>query len=172
MLRRDEKMVRRSELAVNAARREYYPDITLNGGYYNMGGMPDMYMFRADIKVPLYWFRKQRPGVTERATEVAQARRTLEATGRTLIFRIEDDYTMAEASLKLVGVYRDTVIPQASLTLESSLSSYETGKVDFVTVLGNYVAILEYEMNYYEQLQTAYLAIVRLEEMTGKRLLS
>ena len=172
LIRRDEKMIQRSELAVNAARKDYYPDITLNGGYYNMGRMPDMYMFRADIKVPLYWFRKQRPGVTEQANEVVQARRTLEATGQNLNFRIQDDYTMAEASLKLVSLYRETVIPQASLTLESSLSSYETGKVDFLTVLSNYITILEYEMNYYEQLQNAYLALARLEEITGRRLLS
>lgn len=171
MIRRDEKMIQRSELAVNAARKEYYPDVTLNGGYYNMGRMPDMYMFRADIKVPLYWFRKQRPQVTEQANELVQARRTLQATTQNLEFRIQDDYSMAEAALKLVTLYRDTVIPQASLTLESSLSSYETGKVDFLTVLSNYITILEYEMNYYEQLQNAYLALARLEEMTGRRLL-
>ena len=171
MIRRDEKMIQRSELAVNAARKEYYPDITLNGGYYNMGRMPDMYMFRADIKVPLYWFRKQRPNVTEQANELVQARRTLQATTHNLEFRIQDDYSMAEAALKLVTLYRETVIPQASLTLESSLSSYETGKVDFLTVLSNYITILEYEMNYYEQLQNAYLALARLEEMTGRRLL-
>src|ERR1035437_75082 len=48
MLGRDRKMVERSELAVNMARKEYYPDVTLNAGYYFMGGMPPMYEVRAD----------------------------------------------------------------------------------------------------------------------------
>jgi outer membrane protein, heavy metal efflux system len=172
MLRRDEKMIQRSELAVNQARKEYYPDVTLNGGYYSMGSMPPMYMFRADIKVPLYWFRKQRAGVTEQATGLQQSRATLQATEQSLAYQIRDDMTMVDAAARLANLYRQTVIPQASVTLESSLSSYEAGKVDFLTVLTNYITIVEYEMNYIEQLQNLFLAMSRLEEMTGKRLLA
>ncbi len=172
MLRRDEKMIQRSELAVNQARKEYYPDVTLNGGYYSMGSMPPMYMFRADVKVPLYWFRKQRAGVTEQATGLQQSRATLQVTQQSLAYQIRNDLTMVDAATRLVNLYRQTVIPQASVTLESSLSSYEAGKVDFLTVLTNYISIVEYEMNYIEQLQNLFLAMSRLEEMTGKRLLA
>ena len=45
------------------------------------------------------------------------------------------------------------MVPQASLALESSLASYETGAVDFLSVLTNFITVLEYEMNYYEELQ-------------------
>ena len=172
MLRRDEKMIQRSEVNVNMARKEFYPDFTLNGGYYNMGSMPPMYMFRADVKIPLYWFRKQRAGVTEQAAGLQQARATLRATEQSLNYQIRNDLTMAEAAARLVSLYRETVIPQASLTLESSLSSYEAGRVDFLTVLMNYITIVEYEMNYNEELQNLFLALSRLEEMTGRRLLS
>ena len=77
---------------------------------------------------------------------------------------------MAETSLQLVKLYGKTVIPQASLALESSLSSYETGSVDFLSVYMNYITIVEYQMNYYEELQNFYLALTRLEEMTGRPL--
>ncbi|MBL8216660.1 MAG: TolC family protein [Bryobacterales bacterium] len=171
MIRRDEKMIQRSELAVNQARKEYLPDVTLNGGYYWMGSMPNMYMFRADVKVPLYWFRKQRNGVTEQAMGLQQARATLQATEQSLGYQIRNDYTMAEAAAKLARMYQDTVLPQARLTLESSLSSYETGRGDFLGVLMNSLTVVEYEMNYWEQLQNLVLALVRLEEMTGRKLL-
>jgi len=171
MLRRDEKMIQRSEVGVNMARKEYYPDFTLNGGYFSMGSMPSMYMFRADIKIPLYWFRKQRAGVTEQAAALQQARATLRSTEQSLNYQIRNDLTMAEAASRLVNLYRETVIPQASVTLESSLSSYEAGKVDFLTVLMNYITIVEYEMNFNEELQNMFLALSRLEEMTGRRLL-
>lgn len=167
MLRRDEKMIQRAELALNMARKEYYPDFTLNAGYYNMGGMPDMYMFRADFKIPLYFFRKQRAAVTEQAQNLVESRKVLEATNQSLHFRIQDDYLMAQTSEQLIRLYGQTVIPQAALTLESSLFSYETGAVDFLTVLMNFIAVLEYETNYYEELENFYLALSRLEEMTG-----
>ena len=171
MLRRDEKMIQRAEVAVNAARKEYYPDFTLNGGYYNMGGMSPMYMFRADFKIPLYYFRKQRAAVTEQSQTLAESRKTYEATNQGLHFRIQDDYLMAETSSQLVQLYGKTVIPQASLALESSLASYETGSVDFLSVFMNYITVVEYEMNYYEELQNFYLALARLEEMTGRQLI-
>jgi outer membrane protein TolC len=171
MLRRDQKMIERAEVAVNMARKDYYPDITLNGGYYNMGSMPDMTMFRVDFKIPLYFFRKQRAAVTEQALTLTQSRKVFEATNQGLHFRLQDDYLMAQTSEQLVRLYRETVIPQASLALESSLASYETAAVDFLTVFMNYITVVEYEMNYYEELQDLYVALARLEEMTAMQLL-
>jgi outer membrane protein, heavy metal efflux system len=170
MLQREEKMIQRREAAVNAARKEYYPDFTLNGGYYSMGRMPDMYMFRADFKIPLYYFRKQRAAVTEQSQALAATRRGYEAASQSLSYRIQDDFAMAEASARLADLYGKTVIPQAGLTLESSLAAYEAGKVDFLNVLMNAITIVEYEMNYQEELQNFHTALARLEEMTGKEL--
>ncbi len=170
MLRRDQKMVERAELAVNLARKEYYPDYTLNAGYFNMGSMPDMYMFRVDFKLPLYFFRKQRSGVAEQATNVSLSRRMYESDANNLAFRIRDDYLMAGASARLMKLYTDTVVPQAQLALESSLASYETGSVDFLTVLTNFMTTLEYELNYHEELMNFDVALARLEEMTGMKL--
>jgi cobalt-zinc-cadmium efflux system outer membrane protein len=170
MLRRDQKMIERTEVAVNMARKEYYPDYTLSAGYYNMGSMPAMYMARVDFKLPAYFWRKQRAGVAEQVNSLAQARRTFEATGQNLTFRIQDDYLMAQASHRLMDLYSQTVVPQSSLALESSLASYETGSVDFLSVLSNFGMVLDYEMNYYEELVSYELALARLEEMTGQAL--
>ncbi len=167
MLRRDQKMIERTELALNLARKDYYPDYVLSGGYFNQGRMADMWQFRVDFKLPAYFWRKQRAGVAEQAQSVSQTRRTYEATNQALHFRIKDDYLMSTASNRLMKLYGQTVIPQASLALESSLASYETGTIDFLSVLTNYVTVVEYEMNYYEELQNYYLALSRLEEMTG-----
>jgi outer membrane protein TolC len=170
MLRRDQKMIQRSELTVNSARKDYYPDVTLSGGYFNQGSMPPMYQFQASFKVPMYYWRKQRAAVNEQVSMLWQARHTYEATDQSLHYRIQDDYTMAQASLKLMRLYMQTVVPQGNLALESSLSNYETGSVDFLSVLTNFTMILDYEMNYYEEALNYSLALSRLEEMTGVRL--
>lgn len=170
MLRRDQKMVERTELALNLARKEYYPDYALNAGYFNMGSMPPMYEFRADFKLPLYFWRKQRAGVAEQADNLVQARKSYEATGQNLMFRIKDDYLMAAASERLMKIYSNTVVPQASLAFESSLAGYEAGTLDFLSVLSNFSNVLDYEMNYYEELLSFNLALSRLEEMTAERL--
>lgn len=170
MLRRDQKMIERSEIAVNSARKEYYPDMTLSGGYFNQGGMPPMYQFQASFKVPLFYWRKQRAGVNEQVSMLSQAKRTYEATDQSLHARIQQDFTMAQASAKLMKLYTQTVVPQGNMALESSLSTYETGSVDFLSVLTNFTTVLDYEMNYYDEALNYALALSRLEEMTGQPL--
>jgi outer membrane protein TolC len=168
-LMRDQKSIERAGAALNLARANYYPDFAVNGGYYYMGAMPPMYMFRADIKLPLRRART-RAEITEKSVEVAQARHVYEAAARDLEFRIQDEYSAAETAQKLVDLYGQTIIPQARLAVESSLASYETGATDFLSVLSNHVAAFEYEMNYHEQMQEYHLALARLEELTGVEL--
>jgi outer membrane protein TolC len=167
LLRREQKMIERTELALNLARKEYYPDYTISGGYFYMGGMPAMYTARVDFKLPAYFWRKQRAGVAEQSANVSAAKHSYEAANQTLSFRVKDDYLLAETSYRLMTMYSTTVIPQASLALESGLASYETGAVDFLPVLMNFSTMVEYELNYHEEVVNYFLALARLEEMTG-----
>jgi len=168
LLRRDQKTIERGQLAVNLARKEYYPDFTLNFGYFYMGSMPPMYEVRADVKVPLYYWRKQRAGVNEQVSSLSQARRGYEATDQALHLKITDEYLAAQASARLMKLYSQTVVPQGGLALESSLAAYEAGTVDFLSVLTNVATVLEYEMNYHEEELNYLQALTRLEELTGK----
>jgi outer membrane protein TolC len=171
MLKRDQKMIERSELALNLARKDYYPDYSLTAGYFNMGGMPAMYQFRADVKLPVYFWRRQRAEVAEQSYLLSQSKRTYEATGQSLLYRIKDDFLMAQASWRLTQMYQHTVAPQARLTLESSLPGYETGGGDFLGLLMNLAALLDAERSYHEELINYHLALIRLEEMTGLKLI-
>jgi outer membrane protein TolC len=168
---RDQKMAERAETSLNLARKDYYPDYAITGGYYNMGGLPPFYSFRADIRIPIFFRSKQRAEVTEQAIAVSQARHAYEATGLALDYRLADDYSQADTAYQLVEAYRTTILPQAQLTVESSLASYRTGGVDFMSVLNNQTAALDYEMDYHEQMLNYHLSIVRLEEVTGMDLI-
>lgn len=170
MLQRDQKMIERSQLTLNLARKDFYPDYTLSGGYYNMGRMPDMYQFQVSFKLPTSFARKQRPAVAEQVALASQARNNMRADSQTIAFRIKDEYLTWQTSNRLAKLYADTVVPQSNLTLESSLASYESGSVDFLTVLTNFISILEYEMNYHEEMLNGHLAAARLEELTGVEL--
>ena len=164
---KDQAMTERAELEVNLARKDYYPDYALSGGYYNQGGLPPMFSFRADVKIPVYFRSKQRAALTEQTQVLSEARHSFQATAQSLNFRIADDYSMAETSLQLINLYQKTVIPQAKLAVDSALASYETGTIDFLSVLNNNAAALEYEMDYHEQMLNYHQALSRLEEASG-----
>jgi cobalt-zinc-cadmium efflux system outer membrane protein len=165
-LLRDRIMVDRSQLAIDAARREYKPDFAVSGGYYYMGAMKPMYEVRFDVKLPL-----RRTGraaaVAEQLSSAEGARNTYESTRLSVQGRVQEEFQMASTSVRLARLYRDTVLPQARLGLESSMSSYQTGTVDFLSVLASFGAVLEYEMTYFDELASYHIAVSRLEEMTG-----
>jgi outer membrane protein TolC len=135
-----------------------------------MGSMGTMYELRADVKVPLYFWRKQSAGVAEQAIGLTAARRDYEAADQQLRFQIQDAYQSAQASAKLMKIYSETVAPQASLALESSLLAYGDGRVDFLSVISDYIMSFDYAMNYYDESLNYMLALARLEEMTGQQL--
>jgi outer membrane protein, heavy metal efflux system len=163
---REQRMIERSEVALSAARKDYYPDFAVTGGYYNMGSMPPMYTFRADVKIPV-WSKRLRAGVTEQANTVAEARRNYESAQNSLTFRIQDEYLAAESAKKLMDIYASTVIPQANLALESALAGYQAGQGDFMGVLQNFMTSVEYEMNFHEEMQNFHSALARIEEMSA-----
>jgi outer membrane protein, heavy metal efflux system len=170
MLRRDQIMIGRSELAVDAARKEYKPDFGVTGGYYYMGAMPPMYEFRFEMTIPLQRARRA-AAVAEQLSSVQDAKSTYDSTRLGLQGRLQEEYQMASTSVRLARLYRDTVLPQARLALESSMASYQTGAVDFLSVLTNFGTVLEYEMTYFEELTSYHTAVSRLEEMTGTALM-
>jgi outer membrane protein TolC len=169
-LQRDQKMIERSQLSLNLARKDFYPDYTITGGYFNMGSMPDMYQLQVSFKLPTSFSRKQRPAVAEQVALGSQARSNMRADSQSLAYRIKDEYLTWQTSNRLAKLYADTVVPQSNLTLESSLASYQAGTVDFLTVMMNFISILEYEMNYHEEMLNGHLAAARLEELTGVEL--
>jgi cobalt-zinc-cadmium efflux system outer membrane protein len=159
-------MMERSELALNLARKDSYPDYALTGGYFNMGGMPPMYQFRADIKLPLE-FGRRRAEVREQWQSAAAARHEYTAATQSLSYRIEDAYLTAQTAYKLMTLYQETAIPQAHLALQSSLIAYQNGTAEFLAVFMNHIAVVEYEMDYHEQMLAYDLAVSQLEELTG-----
>ena len=171
ILLRDQKIVEHSELAVNLARKDFYPDYAVTGGYYNQGSMAPLYSVRLDIGLPVFPSRKQRPALTERVDDLWAARHNYEASEQSIRAQIKQDYAIARTSLDLMKLYRDTAIPQAKLAIESALPSYESGDLDFLSVLTNYTTVIDLEMDYHVGMLNYHLALARLEEATGLALI-
>jgi cobalt-zinc-cadmium efflux system outer membrane protein len=166
MLKREQVMIDRSRLAVDLARLDYKPDFAVSGGYAYAGEMPAMYEFRVDVTIPLQRSRRA-AAVAEQRSLASAAQLSFDTTRLSIRARLHEDFEMASTSSRLALLYRDTVLPQARLALESSLASYQTGAIDFLSVLTNFTMVLEYEMAYFEELAEFHRAVSRLEEMTG-----
>ena len=160
--------VLRSGAALELAEREYYPDFALMAAYSNKDGLFPEWELGMRVRVPLYFWRRQRPAVAEAAytqTAAEEARRNVRTS---LAGRLQELYSMMEAGLRLRELYRDTLIPQASLTLDSARASYAVGKVDFLTVLSAFTSLLEYRVRYAETMGSLYGTRAEIGSLMGE----
>jgi outer membrane protein TolC len=169
-LLRAQEMIQRNELAVNLARKDFHSDYKVSAGYFYMGGMPEMYQFRVDIPIQIHRSQKQRPALDEQVHRLNESRRDFEAADQNLQFRVREAYFAAQTAYRLMNLYADTILPQSSLTIESSLLSYETGGTDFLSVLTNVMTKIDSQERYHEQRMMYELARARLEELTAVQL--
>jgi len=88
-----------------------------------------------------------------------------------LYFKLKDPFLKTTSDAKLLDIYKNSIIPQSTLALESSISSYRVGSVDFLSILSNQQTVLEYEMKYYEILVDYYKALATLESIAGEKLI-
>ena len=110
---------------------------------------------------------RQQPALNEQVQLLSEARHNFEAAQQNLQFRVREAYVAAETAFRLLKLYGDTILPQSSLTIESSLASYETGATDFLAVLSNIMSRIDMEQQSHEQELNYALAVAKLEELTG-----
>jgi outer membrane protein TolC len=125
-----------------------------------------MWQFRVDFKLPA-WLGKQRAEVSEQVFTASRARHSYEAADVEIQASIREQYTLAATSRKLVDLYEKSVIPEAQLALESSIASYQTGALDFLSVFSNFMNVVDYELMSHEEVMRFYVALAKLEELTG-----
>lgn len=166
-LKAAERSLDRNGLALDLAKKQYYPDFTISTGYANRGRFEGTWQVMAGVTVPLYFKRKQDYGVREAIADVSSAQEDLQTVKQSLFFRVKDLFLTAETSERLLELIGTGTLPQATLTLESSIASYAVGKVDFLTLLTNLLNVLNQELQYYQELTNFEKALARLEPMVG-----
>lgn len=166
-LKAQRRQVERAQYSLELANKDFYPDFSVGFAYTNRPGMPEMYSVNVGVKLPVYYRQKQRPAVEEATASQSAERRRLESMTAGLFFKIKDRYLAATTAQRLMKLYGSTIIPQASLSLESAIAGYEVGRVDFLTLLDNLVTLLNYELSYYEQLSNEEKAVAALEPLVG-----
>jgi outer membrane protein TolC len=171
VLKQRRTVVDQNRLSIDLARKDVRPDFTVGYSYMQRDGLPDMYGITLSTSLPLFRHRKQDMAIAAAAANLESARQ-MEASELTLLrYQVKQDFLEVQASEQLLKLYSQGILKQSSLTFESSISSYETGGVDFLNVLSNFLAVIDSELDQHEQVRNHEKALARLEEVTGLNLL-
>jgi outer membrane protein, heavy metal efflux system len=169
---RMQKMVERNQLAINLAHKDFLPDLSVGYMYEQRPAMPDMHGLTFTVNIPVFYRSKQREEVRQAKEEELSASSARDNRQNELYFDLKQNYLAAKASDNLLKLYSQAVVPQSSLALESSMSAYQVGNVDFLTVIGNFTTVLNYETDYYRELANYQTSLARMEALTGADLTS
>jgi outer membrane protein TolC len=169
-LKQRRALVDQDRLSVDLARKETRPDFSVGYLFMQRNGLPDMYGITLSTSLPIFHHRKQDMAVAEAAANLAAAQEMQANELTSLRYQVRQDFLEVQATEQLLKLYSQGVKPQSSLTLESSINSYETGGVDFLSVLSNFGAVIDAELDYHLQVTNHEKALARLEEATGLKL--
>jgi len=126
--------VERERLVIDLARRDFKPDLAVQAGYMNRGGLDPMWQAGVGVTLPLYRGRRH-AAVAEAEAGRRAAAFQVEAVRAQIRFRTREREAQLRAAERMATVYADGLLPQARLSYEASIASYQAGKVPFLTVL-------------------------------------
>jgi len=164
-----EQMIKAAEAKIAMARKEYFPDVTLNGTYYSRDSkdFPDMWSVTATFNIPIYFRTKQDEAVREGLAGLSEAKHELAATRLMIASAMRDTYTMIQTADHLMGLYRQALVPKNYQGYELALSGYVSGKVEALTVIATLKSFLDSEQLYWVQFTEREKAIARHETLIG-----
>jgi len=123
-----------SSAAASLARRDLKPDFSVQAGYMNRGGLDAMWLAGVGISWP-FNKKARESAVAEAEIRAKGGGHLAESLALQLAYRTRERYTRVKSIEQLVALYDGGILPQDEMTVEASLTSYQTGKVPFVSVL-------------------------------------
>ncbi len=171
VLKEAELMVEENAKEVELSKREFYPDFMIEGGKEFKGPFKDMYEIMVGVEIPLYYKRKQDNILKESISNLNSSKNNYSSMRNEIFFMINENFVMGKASENLIRLYKERIIPQATLALESSLSNYQVGKIDFLTLLSDINNLFSHEMEYFKELSNLWIAVSKIEEVTSLQII-
>jgi outer membrane protein, heavy metal efflux system len=167
-LRMAQAMALRSDDSLALARHDYIPDFSVGYMYQKTGPRTrDYYMLSLGAKIPLYFWRKQRPAVEQAVLEKQAAVEQVRSARLDAASGVDRQIVAIRTAERIITLYRDGLIPQSSATREAAYAGYSSGKVDFQTLLSAVIDVLNLNQEYFRAIADHEIAIAKLKEIIG-----
>lgn len=160
-LRVKARLVASGERKLDLARREKLPDLGFNFVYHNRGGLDPYWTFGGTITIPNLHGR-QKKAIEEVAADVSGARSAVDAARAEVRYAVTEAHRRVTTASRLLRLYDEGILKQARLSLDSAMSQYRVGRVDFLTLTTSWRRLLDYDLMYHEQLAEHEKALARL----------
>ncbi len=158
----------RSELS--ASRREYIPDLMARVMYKDMAmTKDDFWALMVGVSIPIAPWASGRvtSKVDENELNVMKAEEDYNTMENMTLFEVQDALVKVQTNQNIVLLYKNTTIPQAEQTLQSTLAAYQTGKTEFLMLIDAYRMLLMSRLDYHMAVMNFMASQAQLEQAVG-----
>jgi outer membrane protein, heavy metal efflux system len=174
-LRSLQSSITRSDKAVQLAERNRkYPDFMVGLQYWVAPDQSPRHMYAPmlTLTIPFSPWTKGKHDyeIEETLAERQAAKANLAAMKNMALFEVRDTLAKVQAAIRSLSIYRDGLLPQAEQSFQAAVAAYQTGGVNFMTLLDAQRTIRDVRMGYYKALVDYEQSRADLERAVGKEL--
>lgn len=165
----DEANVHASENNRDLVNRNRYPDFTLGVAPTQFGNTVREWGLMVEFNIPLQQeSRRSQERESEAMLAAANARK--EATANRILSALSESLSGIDAAQRTEQLSSGGLLPQANITYESALIGYQTGKVDFATLLDAARQVLNAKLLVLKAQTDAQMRLAEIERLLGEDL--
>jgi outer membrane protein TolC len=165
----EEARIRGAEKTRELTYRNRYPDFTVGLMPMQMGSRIEQWGVMVEVNIPLQQEARRRQEAEAEAMLWA-ARERRESTANRLVGELNENLAALDAATRIETLTTSSLLPQSQATLDSALASYETGKIDFATLLDAQRAIRKSKLDRIKAQVDAQSRLAAIERLLGEDL--
>ncbi|MBI5199543.1 MAG: TolC family protein [Nitrospirae bacterium] len=167
MIRAMEFNIEAKDTNKDLTKKNYYPDFMLGISPVQRMEKFSSWDFMVGINIPIWW-KKYDYRLNEAKANLNSSKARLEGIKNHVSFEISQACIKVETSKRVIELYETGILPQTRLSLESSLINYQTGKVDFLTLLENQRALKKTRIEHLRALVDYRIGVAEIEKVLGE----
>jgi outer membrane protein, heavy metal efflux system len=160
----------RDATALALAQQAYFPDFEVYAERFFNAGRRDGFGVVFSATIPLAYREKYDAGVAEAKARVSASKADLRAAQDTALAEVKSALVRAQTAVALVTLYTQTHVPQAEQALASARISYQTGKVDFLSLIDSLRVVEQVHLEHIAAATDFEKAYAELERVVGQAL--
>ncbi len=170
MLIHDSLSIKESNIMYTLAKQEYLPDLKFGLTYETLPASGiDAWSISAGITVPFAPWTLGKASARKEEAEAAINKSTSDyyASRNRVLAEINDLFARATGKKQQLESYRAVILPQARQSLKANLTAYETGTINFLTLIDSYRTIVDLTREYFMLRLEFEQAVAGLEKTVG-----
>jgi outer membrane protein TolC len=165
--------LQKADKTIKLAEKQYWPNFTIGASYTQRDDlksgmiMHDFFSASISLNIPLYLKRKQSNQVQEKQFSLMSVREEYQNIKNRVYADLENTKAELTRYKKQIQLYNEGVILQAGQSLESARAGYQVNKVDFLTVINNWMNLQLYELQLHKAIANYHKSYAKYQFITG-----